>query len=48
MYDQVMAGLGAMAGQSLPQAATEENRETPMTRGELAMTLAPVFGYGME
>ena len=48
LYDQVMETLGALSGQQLPAAATEENRDSAMTRAELAMTLAPMLGYGME
>ena len=48
LYDQVIGGLAAASGQQLPPAATEENRDTAMTRGELAVNLAPVFGYAAE
>ena len=48
MYDQVMSGLAALSGQELPAVSTEENRDTSMTRGELAAAIAPIFGYGAE
>ena len=46
--DQILAGLSAAVGQTLPSVSTEENRETVMTRGDLAQALAPLFGYAAE
>ena len=38
----------AASGQTLPTLATEENRETEMTRADFAQALAPLFGYAAE
>ena len=43
-----MSALAAIIGQELPMVSTEENRDTSMTRGELAAAIAPIFGYGAE
>ena len=48
LYGQILSGLNAVVGQQLPFEAGEDDDQTVMTRGDLALNLAPLLGYGEQ